>query len=146
MSGDNIIVVWDVDFVIFGVKFYVVVDVLEEVLGVLKVDVVVVFIVVGVIIEKLFMVWQGKIVCVMLNILVWVGKGVFIVSFVFGFEDVVKKVGDLFELVGVVVIVFEELYNVVIVVLGLGLVYVFLVVEVMIDVVVVLGVLCDQVS
>lgn len=137
---------WDADLVILGVKPYAAVDVLEEVSGALKADAVVVSIAAGVTTEKLLMAWQGKIVRVMPNTPVRVGKGAFIVSSAPGSEDAAKKVGDLLESVGVVVTVPEELHNAATAVSGSGPAYVFLVAEAMIDAAVALGVPRDQAS
>jgi len=145
-SGDNTTAVRDADLVILGVKPYAAVDVLEEVSGALKADAVVVSIAAGVTTEKLLMAWQGKIVRVMPNTPVRVGKGAFIVSSAPGSEDAAKKVGDLLESVGVVVTVPEELHNAATAVSGSGPAYVFLVAEAMIDAAVALGVPRDQAS
>jgi len=107
---------------------------------------VVVSIAAGVTTEKLLMAWQGKIVRVMPNTPVRVGKGAFIVSSAPGSEDAAKKVGDLLESVGVVVTVPEELHNAATAVSGSGPAYVFLVAEAMIDAAVALGVPRDQAS
>ena len=135
-SGDNTTAVRDAAAV----------DVLEEVSGALKADAVVVSIAAGVTTEKLLMAWQGKIVRVMPNTPVRVGKGAFIVSSAPGSEDAAKKVGDLLESVGVVVTVPEELHNAATAVSGSGPAYVFLVAEAMIDAAVALGVPRDQAS
>lgn len=110
----------------------------------IDVNKIIVFIVVGKIIESLesFIGLDKKIVRVMFNILVFVGEGMLVFcknSNVI--DEELNMIKVLFEFFGEVEIVLEYLMDIVIGISGFFFVYVFMFIEVMVDVVVLVGML-----
>ncbi|MGK2310060.1 pyrroline-5-carboxylate reductase [Cutibacterium sp. V947] len=145
-TADNAEAVRDAELVILGVKPYAAVDVLEEVAEYLTDDATVISIAAGVTTEKLLAAGQAKVVRVMPNTPVQVGKGAFIVSPAPGAEGAGEKVVKILETVGTVVEVPEKLHDAATAVSGSGPAYVFLVAEAMIDAAVAMGLPRDKAS
>lgn len=124
------------------------IKVFSEIIFSLNKDFLVVFIVVGVMFDQFVCVlgYDWKIICVMLNIFVLVNVGmIFVMLNVLVILEDIVDVLNIFCCFGEVEVIVELMIYLVVGVSGFLLVYVFMFIEVMVDVVVLGGMLCVQV-
>lgn len=124
------------------------IKVFSEIIFSLNKDFLVVFIAVGVMFDQFVCVlgYDWKIICVMLNIFVLVNVGmIFVMLNVLVILEDIVDVLNIFCCFGEVEVIVELMIYLVVGVSGFLLVYVFMFIEVMVDVVVLGGMLCVQV-